>query len=163
MIINKSPTLLEYKDTLSSVFRMYLPSINKDELDNIIDYSINKRYHESNCVVDNTYTHKKANMTLLAMADYINSKQPIVTAHGTMFMKHADVPNPMGAVIQQFLDKRKEDKDMMFKFPKGSEEYEKYNLLQSLDKIDANGYDFITYLVISYIAPHAGNGMLNHC
>ena len=110
---------------------MYMPA-SKEELSPIVDYSINKRYYEAKCKVENTYTKKTYNMTLLKMADYIASKQPIVTAHGTMFMKHADVPNPMAEVIQQFLDLRKEHKDTMFKFPKGSEEFEKYNLLQSL-------------------------------
>ena len=85
------------------------------------------------CSVDNSYTHAKNNMSLLALADYINQREPIVTAHGTLFKKHADAPNPMGVVIQQFLDQRKKDKKMMFKFPKGSEDFEKYNLLQSLD------------------------------
>lgn len=130
--------LNEYRKTLTECIQMYIP-ISKEELDPILDYSINKRYYESNCKVINNYTKKTANMTLLALADYINSRQPIVTAHGTMFMKHADCPNPMAQVIQLFLDKRGEDKKMMFKFPKGSEEFEKYNLLQSLDKIDANG------------------------
>ena len=110
---------------------MYMP-VSKEELDPIVDYSIQKRYYESKCVVDNTYTKKKYNMTLLRMADYIASKQPIVTAHGTMFMKHGTVPNPMTEVVQQFLDLRKEHKDKMFTFPKGSEDFEKYNLLQSL-------------------------------
>ena len=78
-------------------------------------------------------------MTLLELTDYINSREPIVTAHGVMFRKHGEVPNPLSKVIQKFLDKRGEDKKMMFKFPKGSEEFEKYNLLQQLDKIDCNG------------------------
>lgn len=133
---------MEYKDTLIKCVQMYMP-VSREELEPIIEYSVNKRYYEAKCVVDNTYTKKKYNMTLLKMADYIASKQPIVTAHGTMFMKHADVPNPMGAVIQQFLDLRKEHKDTMFTFPKGSEDFEKYNLLQSLDKIDTFSVTFI--------------------
>lgn len=139
MVINESPTLKEYKETLGKCFRMYLPNgINDSELNQIIDYSIGKRYKKEKCVVDNSYTKKKYNSNLLAMADYINSKQPIVTAFGTMFMKHADCPNPMAVVIQQFLDQRTIHKDIMLSFPKGSEDYEKYNLLQSLDKIDSN-------------------------
>jgi len=129
--IPSSPTLTEYKDTLIKCVQLYMP-VSKEELSPIVDYSINKRLYNSKCVVENTYTKKKYNMNLLKMADYIASKQPIVTAHGTMFMKHADVPNPMAAVVQQFLDLRKEHKDKMFTFPKGTEDYEKYNLLQSL-------------------------------
>ena len=135
MVINESPTLSKYKQTLIDCLQLYLP-VSREDLDPIVDYSINKRYHKSMCIVDNTYTNKKHNMTLLKMADYIMSKEPILTAHGTMFMKHADCPNPLGVVIQQFLDLRGEHKKTMFKFPKGSEDFEKYNLLQSLTSRD---------------------------
>lgn len=141
MIISESPTLSKYKETMADVIQLYMPA-NRDELYSAIDYSINKRYYNSNCKVENTYTNKTHNMTLLKMADYIMSKEPIVTAHGTMFKKHADVPNPMAEVIQQFLDLRSVHKKEMFKFPKGSEDFEKYNLLQQLDKIDCNGSDY---------------------
>ena len=56
-----------------------------------------------------------------------------------MFKRHGDVPNPMGRVIQSFLDLRKSHKKEMFKYPKGSEMFERFNLLQALDKIDVNG------------------------
>lgn len=132
MIISESPTLSEYKQTLSEIVRMYYPYANPVDLNDAIDYSINKRYKKEKCTIDNTYTKKKSNLSLLSMADYIASKEPIVTAYGVLFKKHADVPNPMGAVVQQFLDLRSEHKKTMFKFPKGSEDFEKYNLLQSL-------------------------------
>lgn len=137
--IHSSPTILKYKDTMSRCVRMYYPEMDQGEIDNVLDYSISKRYKQANAQVSNSYTHKTADMTLLAISDYIASREPIVTAFGTMFRKHADVPNPMGVVVQSFLDKRSQDKKMMFKYPKGSEMFEKYNLLQSLDKIDANG------------------------
>lgn len=139
MIISESPTLIEYKKTLADCVRLYIPYANPHDLNQAIDYSINKRYKKEKCTVDNTYTKKKSNLSLLAMSDYIASKEPIVTAYGVLFKKHADVPNPMGIVVQQFLDQRSANKKTMFKFPKGSEQFEKYNLLQSLDKIDANG------------------------
>lgn len=132
MIISDSPTLTNYKKTLSDCMRMYFPFVNSNDLNDAVEYSINKRYKKAKCKISNTYTKKESNLSLLSMADYIASKEPIVTAYGVLFKKHADVPNPMGAVVQQFLDKRSEDKAMMFKFPKGSEDFEKYNLLQSL-------------------------------
>ena len=131
--MSKSSTIKEYKDTMMEVMKLYVDCDDR-LISQAIDYSINKRYQKNMCRVDNSYTHQVNQMSLLALADYINDRQPIVTAHGTMFKKHADCPNPMGIVIQQFLDQRSKDKKMMFKFPKGSEEFEKYNLLQSLDK-----------------------------
>ena len=138
-IITESPTILKYKDTLSRCIRMYYPEMDPREVDKALNYSIQKRYQKSDAQVANSYTKKTANMTLLAVSDYVLSRQPIVTAFGTMFRKHADVPNPLATVVQSFMDKRSSNKKMMFKFPKGSEMFEKYNLLQQLDKIDCNG------------------------
>ena len=137
--INSSPTLLNYKNTMRDLVHLYMPEKNDSEIDQILDYSINKRYYQSNCTIENSYTNSSYEKTLLAMADYIASKQPIVTAHGTMFMRHADCPSPMGEVIDLFMKQRKAHKKLMFKYPKGSEEFEKWNLYQQLDKIDCNG------------------------
>jgi hypothetical protein len=133
-----SPVFQEYKDTMTRIIQMYYP-ISKEELSPVLDYSIRKRYKSEMASVDNSYTNKSYNMNLLKLIEYIDSKQPIVTAFGTMFKKHADVPNPLAIVVQQFLDQRSIHKKQMFKYPKGSEEFEHYNLLQSLDKIDCNG------------------------
>lgn len=138
-LIAKSPTLIKYKDTMTRCVQMYYPEMSSKEIDTVLDYSINKRYLNSKAQVANSYTNKTIDMTLLAISDYIASREPIVTAFGTMFRKHADVPNPLATVVQQFMDNRSKHKKIMFKFPKGSENFEKYNLLQALDKIDCNG------------------------
>ena len=137
--LENSPTIRKYRDTMSRCVRMYYQNIDQKEIDKALDYSIAKRYKSANAQVKNSYTNKTADMTLLAISDYIASREPIVTAFGTMFRKHADVPNPMATVVQSFLDRRSEHKKIMFRYPKGSEMFERYNLLQSLDKIDCNG------------------------
>ena len=152
MIINQSPTLMKYKETMRQCLSLYYPTVPLRDLDAAIDYSINKRLHDSNVQLTNSYKRTRnpdgtyqdltQNVTLLELSDYIASREPIVTAFGTMFMHHETVPNPLIKVVQSFLDNRTKHKKMMFQYPKGSEQFEKYNLMQQLDKIDANGYKF---------------------
>lgn len=130
----------EYKTTMSRLIRLYYPNIADEELDPVLDYSINKRYKQNkNVEVVNTYKNTTRRVTLLQVAEYIMSREPIVTSYGTMFKRKGTVPNPLSIVIDQFLKIRDIHKKQMLNAPKGSEEFEHYNLLQSLDKIDANG------------------------
>ena len=134
-----SPMIQQYKKVMASCMRLYYPDINDRDMNDILDYSISKRYQSNNVTIDNSYTKKKVDMTLLQVADYIRSRQPIVTGFGTMFAQRETVPNPLAAVVDSFLTTRSVHKKQMIQYPRGSEMFEKYNLLQSLDKIDTNG------------------------
>jgi hypothetical protein len=132
-ILTDSPMIYKYKEIMSRCIRMYYPDMDRREIDRVLDYSIQKRYKKADAIIDNSYTHKSINMDLLALTDYIQSREPILTAFGAMFRKHGEVPNPLAITIQSFLDKRSENKKIMFRYPKGSEMFERYNLLQSLN------------------------------
>ena len=134
-----SITLNKYKDTTKRILHMTFPNMRESDFDAAIDYSISKRYQQHPAQVINNYKNQTVNLTLLEVADYIFSREPILTGYGVMFKKHGTVPNPLAKVIQSFLDNRDKDKKMMFTFEKGSEDYEHWNLIQALDKIDANG------------------------
>lgn len=126
--------LLKYRDTMSRIVNSLYPQMNREDIEKGVSYSVSKRFKNFNVVLQNNYTNKIFNTTILKMLDYIENRKPIVTSYGTMFMRHGEVPNPMGDVIQSFLSLRKKHKKEMFKFPKGSEMFEKFNLLQALDK-----------------------------
>ena len=133
MIIQEDHIVLDrYKSTMKDCISLYYPDMKSSDLDVILDYSINKRYRQEDATLVNSYKNKSVDTTLLKLADYIMSRHPITTAFGTMFMNHETVPNPMADVVQQFLDNRGIHKKEMFKYPKNSEMYNKYNLLQSL-------------------------------
>jgi hypothetical protein len=140
---------------------MSFPDMMENDFDKAIDYSIQKRYKEHPAKVVNNYKKTEVNLTLLEVADYIYSREPILTGYGVMFKKHGTVPNPLAKVIQSFLDNRSIHKKMMFKYEKGSEDYEHWNLIQALDKIDANGIFGILTMCASLVYNlHVGASIL---
>lgn len=132
--------LEQYKETMTQCIKLYYPDINPIDLSKILDYSIKKRYYSNPARVENSYKNTVAEMTLLDLADYINSREPIVTGFGTMFARHETIPNPLAKTVQSFLDLRGIHKKEMFKYPKGSEMFERYNLMQSLTVIVQGPY-----------------------
>ena len=131
--------LQEYGTKMSRIIQSLHPYMDRRDIEAAVNYSISKRFKNFDMKIVNNYTTKSTDITALEMLDYIRAREPIMTSYGTLFKKHDVVPNPMGKVIQNFLDLRKRHKKEMFKYPKGSEMFEHYNLLQQLDKIDVNG------------------------
>jgi hypothetical protein len=127
-----------YKNTLKRMVALNLPMLSTQEIDKAIDYSMNKRYKPVESKVYNNYTEKTAVNTLAELTDYIYSREPICTAWGVMFKKHAVSINPLTKLIYMFMTNRDKEKKIMFQFPKGSEEFEEHNLLQLLAKVDTN-------------------------
>ena len=136
----ESSVIAKYKEICLTMLRYQFPGLTQAELAMAIDYSISKRFHDTDVKVNNNYKNRTIESTLLSIADYIIDKEPITTSWGVLFNRHGTVPNPLYGVIDGFINSRGVLKNEMFKYPKGSEEFEKYNLLQLLAKIDANGY-----------------------
>ena len=152
MEINKSPTLTKYKETMKELLRLYYPTASPNDLDSAIDYSINKRIYNTNAKISNSYKRYKVivrdpetgqekmvykdleqDTNLLTLSDYVATKKPIVTPHGVLFYPHsAKIPNPLVQVVQSFLDLRGIHKKEMFKYDKGTEQFNFWNLQQSL-------------------------------
>ena len=130
--------LEKYKGDMVDILKLIYPTFTKEYIGQIVEYSAKKRYKKSNVVLHNNYTKTKQNTNLMNLTNYILSKEPIVTAYGVMFKKHAESENPLIKMIEMFMVNRGIHKDEMFKYPNGSEMYEHFNLLQSLDKVDCN-------------------------
>lgn len=129
----------QYSDVNKRMLGYYFPGISSFDLEKGIDYSINKRYKQEDVYVHNDYKHRKVNMNLLELTEYIHKREPIITSYGVLFKKHGEEPNPLMDMIAGFINDRKKLKKIMFSFPKGSDDFQKYNLLQLLEKLNANG------------------------
>lgn len=128
----------EYEQVMIDGFKHTFPLLNENELREAIRYSINNRIQTRPVTLVNNYTKSKLNGTVLDIIKYIEDRQPIITSSGVLFKKHKEADNPLSRMIMSFINQRAIYKKEMFKYPKGSELFEKYNLLQLLEKLNAN-------------------------
>ena len=140
MIVNEALIVQEYSGVVKRMLKFIYPNMHDSDFDKAINYSINKRYKQEPCRIYNDYKNKTVNMNLLELTEYILSRKPIICNYGVMFKQHGTVPNPLIEMLEEFMVSRGLLKDEMFKYSKGSEDYEKYNLLQILAKLDGNGF-----------------------
>ena len=129
----------KYKSTIMNLLPRQFPNLSYKEVEDAVDYSIDQHLTNGRATIYNNYKNKKIDISVVNLVEYILQREPILCASGVMFKNHADAPNPLIDLITEFLDTRKKYKKEMFKYPKGSEDFEKYNLLQLLKKIDVNG------------------------
>ncbi len=136
-MFNDRATMI-YKKEMFDALRLSFPGLYDSEIIEAIEYSIQKRAKDTEVLLDNNYTKKEEKTTLYKVLNYIIEREPIITVSGVMFKKHGSCPNPYVDLIQEFLNSRSNYKSLMFKYPKGSEQFEKYNILQSSEKISGN-------------------------
>lgn len=136
--ITEYEIIKRYKGIMVDALQYSFPLLTQKELSEAIDYSIISKCKNAEAIIDNNYNKRKINSNVLEVLEYIIQLEPIVTSSGVLFKKHKDSVNPLAVMIKKFVDLRDEYKHTMFKYPKGSEMFEKYNLFQLLCKLDAN-------------------------
>lgn len=134
----QSPATEIYRQEMMYALKLSFPGLTHYDIEDAVNYSIMKRGSDSRAILDNNYKKSKENTTLYTITNYLVERQPIITVAGVMFKRHGSCPNPFVALIQEFLAQRKIYKKEMFKYPKGSEDFEKYNILQLSEKVSCN-------------------------
>jgi hypothetical protein len=141
----------KYKSVMKRLLLSYDSNMTEADAKNIVDYSVKKRFTDFDAYLRNNYIKKNIDLSGAEILEYITKKETILTSYGVLFKTHANSQNPMISVIQNFAKLRKMHKKEMFKYPKGSEQFERYNLLQQLDKIDMNGIYGLIGLAVSFL------------
>lgn len=130
--------LQSYKNMMVNILSKFKGEYEKFELEEAIDYSIKKRYRETPIKIHNNIKNQTMDLDILSLVNQLLNDQAVMTTQGVLFAKYGTVKNPFYHFVQYLLDKRDEAKTEMKKHPKGSELYNKYNLLQLNYKVACN-------------------------
>lgn len=127
----------KYRDIMVESLQSHFPRLKPKEIDAAVLWAMHNNHKIPKAVLDNNYTMHTAEGTLLDVLQYIEKLKPIITSSGVLYRKHKEMDNPLSRMVQGFLKQRKVYKNQMKLQPKGSALYEKYNLLQQVEKINA--------------------------
>jgi len=128
-----------YKGIMMENLRYSFPLLHEDELSRAIDWAIDNRYVSKPGRLYNNYDKKTLTGDVIDILNYIEKLQPILCSSGVLFKSRKYSDNPFDKMLQKFLKQRSVYKTKMKEYPKNSYDFEKYNLLQLLEKINANG------------------------
>jgi len=127
-----------YREQAKKNLMINFPTLTEGEVDTALDIILSKAYTEKQCKLHNNYTEEVAEATVADITNYIHNKTPIMVANGCLFKQYTEELTPMYKLITSFTDNRSKFKKEMFKYEKGSEKFNKYNMLQMLAKRDNN-------------------------
>ena len=141
MINEKVEVIEKYLLETSRLMKMLHPEFPEQVIMESIRDCVYEQAVDTSVVLHNNYKNKKIDLTIAKITNYIEEKQPILTAYGVMYKRHSQTINPIADLLKEFMELRDIHKGMMFEAldRMDMETYERYNLYQSLDKIDANG------------------------
>ena len=135
---NYAKIFSKYKASLKRNMKILMPELGDSELDRAIDWSMNRRIRDHQVEIDDNYHNQRTNINLIKLYEYIQERKPILTSYGCLFTQQGERPNPLYEMIQECADRRNNFKKKMLQYPKGSEEYNRYNLNQLVAKVDTN-------------------------
>nr|DAS97477.1 MAG TPA: DNA polymerase [Caudoviricetes sp.] len=136
--LDKIIAVSKYREQAKKNLMINFPTLTEGEVDTALDIILSNAYTKRECILHNNYTEETAETDVAGISNYIYEKTPIMVANGCLFKQYTKELTPMYKLITSFTDNRSKFKKEMFKYEKGTEKFNKYNMLQMLAKRDNN-------------------------
>ena len=136
-ILMNLPVVKQYQKMMSDNLRASFPGLTEGELNEAITWAILNNYKNAPARLDNTYTHQSKDTTILAILEYIRSREPIICSSGVLFKRHEEMNNPFVDMVLGFLAAREKERELLRTIPIATFEYAKHTLLSTLEKLNA--------------------------
>lgn len=128
----------KYREVARKHLLYNFPTLTEYEIDIALDHILEKKLDNRNCNLHNNYKESLIETTVGDISNYIHNKTPILVANGCLFNQYTEELTPLYKLITSFTENRSKYKKEMFKYEKGTEKFNRYNMLQMLAKRDNN-------------------------
>lgn len=138
MVPSKNDFLNEYRRLMIENVKLTYPTLKYDEVAYLVDSIIAKKYKNDKIQILNNYKNREVDTDVEQIMEFIKNNKPILIENGCLFRRHEKGFTLFYRLIDEFVESRKKLKKKMFQYDKGTDEFNKYNLMQLLAKRDAN-------------------------
>lgn len=138
MVPRDNEFINDYRRLMIKNIKMVYPTLKTDEIQYLVDAIINKKYKNDKLIIKNNYKNRVVDMDVEKLMQFIKNNKPILIENGCLFRRHQKGFTLFYRLIDEFVESRKKLKKKMFQYDKGTDEFNKYNLMQLLAKRDAN-------------------------
>lgn len=138
-----------WKKSAKTLLRLYFPDMTKKEINNYLDMQIDKNFKDFPAYFVNNYTHNEFDTSGIKTLEWVHQVKPIISFHGTFFMKQHQSINPAAYMLDKFLTLRKKYKKEMFKYKIKAQQTNNiedktlarnFDIKQANEKIGANAW-----------------------
>ena len=133
--------ITRWKDKVKEIIKLRYGKLDKDKINDYLDNLISKRINNPKMILINNYTNHQAHTDVLSITDLIEKNNLIIGGAGVLFMQHALKVNPLIAYILNVMKLRKVYKDKRDEYPKGSQEWIRFDIAQLNQKIKINSLE----------------------
>lgn len=137
-MIKETELLNQYRRIMIENLKHIYPTLDYNEISYLVNAIISKKYKNKELKIVNNYKEREVDSDIEKIMEFINENKPILIENGCLFRKHEKGFTLFYRLIDQFVESRKKLKNKMFQYKKGTEEFNKYNLMQLLAKRDSN-------------------------
>ena len=128
----------EYTEIVVDGYMRMYPDANPDEVRAVIAKKLEEEVIDIPCTLHNDTYHEYIDTTVLDTFNWLSLRKPIISGAGSFFKQHSEYNDPSIKVLETWLGKRKKLKKIMFKYVKGTIEYNNYNTAQGNQKVICN-------------------------
>ena len=128
----------DYLETSVDTILRINPTLNREEVRNIVKKKLSQSLKDPSIVIDNNVTRESTSMTLSDLCNWIAREKPVVSGNATFYKQPDVLVSPASDMLRNLKKLRKAIKKEMFNTKDDPDRYAQLDLSQSNTKVIMN-------------------------